>query len=49
LAKVKGIDSGVGLGIRETFGDVGETVLDFYGMGGSHPCGTSFLGEVRGA
>lgn len=46
LAKVKGIDRGVDLGVRETFGDVGETVLDFYGLGGSCLRGTSFLAET---
>jgi phosphopentomutase len=49
IAKVKGVDRGVALGVRETFGDIGETVLDFYGLGGSCLRGTSFLEEVRGA
>lgn len=49
LAKVKGIDGGVGLGTRETFADIGETVLDFYGIPGACGRGTSFLAAVRGA
>jgi len=49
IAKVKGIDAGVALGTRATFADIGETVLDFYGMAGACGRGTSFLSEVRGA
>jgi phosphopentomutase len=49
IAKVKGVDAGVPLGTRETFSDIGETVLDFYGAAGACGRGTSFLGEVRGA
>jgi phosphopentomutase len=49
IACVKGADRGVPLGIRSTFADVGETVLDFYGIPGACGRGTSFLGEVRGA
>ncbi|HEY5506592.1 MAG TPA: phosphopentomutase, partial [Coriobacteriia bacterium] len=49
LAKVKGVDAGVALGIRATFADIGETVLDFYGLAGRCGRGTSFLAEVRGA
>jgi len=49
LVKVKGVDRGVDLGIRETFGDIGETVLDFYGLPGRCGRGTSFLAEVSGA
>ena len=49
IAKVKGVEAGIDLGTRETFGDVGETVLDFYGLGGSCLRGTSFLEEVRSA
>jgi phosphopentomutase len=49
LAKVKGMDAGVPLGTRATFGDIGETVLDFYGLSGRCDRGTSFLAEVRGA
>lgn len=48
IAKIKGVDSGVPLGIRATFSDIGETVLDFYGLAGSCGRGTSFLSEVRG-
>ncbi len=47
LAKVKGVDSGIDLGVRSTFSDIGETVLDFYGMAGACGRGTSFLSEVR--
>lgn len=49
IAHVKGVDAGVDLGIRATFADIGETVLDFYGLAGSCGRGTSFLAEVRGA
>ena len=49
IAKVKGVDAGVALGIRETFSDIGETVLDFYGIPGRCGRGTSFLVEVRDA
>lgn len=49
IAHVKGIDRGVGLGIRSTFADIGETVADFYGIPGKCKRGTSFLSEVRGA
>jgi phosphopentomutase len=46
IAKVKGVDRGVYLGDRATFADVGETVLDFYGLAGSCGRGKSFLSEV---
>jgi len=49
IAKIKGVDAGVPLGTRATFSDIGETVLDFYGIPGRCSRGTSFLGEVRGA
>lgn len=49
IAHIKGHDSGVDLGIRSTFSDIGETVLDFYGLSGACQRGTSFLSEVRGA
>lgn len=48
LAKVKGIENGTHLGDRATFADIGETVLEFYGLGGRCGQGTSFLTEVRG-
>lgn len=48
LAYVKGLEAGVPLGVRPTFADIGETVLDFYGLAGSCGRGTSFLGEVLG-
>jgi phosphopentomutase len=47
IAKIKGVDSGVDLGTRATFSDIGETILDFYGMAGACGRGTSFLEEVR--
>jgi phosphopentomutase len=47
IAKMKGVDTGRDLGIRATFADIGETVLDFYGFAGSCGRGTSFLTEVR--
>ncbi len=49
IAKVKGVDGGVALGTRETMADIGETVLDFYGLSGACGRGASFLSEVRGA
>jgi phosphopentomutase len=49
IAHVKGVDRGVPLGIRATFADIGETVLDFYGIAGACGRGTSFLDEVKGA
>lgn len=49
IAKIKGVDRGVDLGTRETFGDIGETVLDFYGLRDRCGRGTSFLREVREA
>jgi phosphopentomutase len=49
IAKMKGVDRGVHLGDRTTFADVGETVLDFYGLAGRCGRGRSFLAEVRNA
>ena len=49
IAYVKGVERGVALGTRETFADIGETVLDFYGIPGVCGRGVSFLAEVRGA
>lgn len=49
IAAVKGADRGTALGTRATFADIGETVLDFYGMAGACGAGTSFLAEVRGS
>ncbi len=49
IAKMKGVDVGVELGTRATFSDIGETVLDFYGIPGRCGRGTSFLAEVRDA
>ncbi len=49
IAKLKGVDAGVALGTRATFSDIGETVLDFYGIAGRCERGTSFLAEVRDA
>ena len=49
IAFVKGVDRGVALGTRATFADIGETVLDFYGIPGTCGRGTSFLEAVRGA
>lgn len=49
IAKVKGVDAGVDLGVRASFADVGATVLDFYGLAGSRCPGRSFLEEVRNA
>ncbi len=49
IAHVKGVERGVALGVRSTFSDIGETVLDFYGHAGECGRGTSFLAEVKGA
>jgi phosphopentomutase len=49
LVKVKGVDAGVDLGVRTTFSDIGETVLDFYGLSGACGRGRSFLPEARDA
>lgn len=49
LAKFKGVDVGVDLGTRATFADVGETVLDFYGLRDRCGRGDSFLPEVKHA
>jgi len=49
IAYVKGVDRGVDLGVRSTFSDVGETVLDFYGIPGRCNRGLSFLQLVREA
>jgi phosphopentomutase len=46
IAKSKGVDRGVPLGTRATFSDIGETVLDFYGIPGRCGRGVSFLAEV---
>ncbi|MDY0088024.1 MAG: phosphopentomutase [Coriobacteriia bacterium] len=46
IVKVKGVDRGVALGTRESFSDIGETVLDFYGAAGRCGRGISFLSEV---
>jgi phosphopentomutase len=48
IAKLQGVETGVPLGERRTFADIGESVLDFYGLAGRCGCGTSFLSEVRG-
>lgn len=49
IAHVKGVNFGVDLGIRSTFSDIGETVLDFYGLSGRCGRGTSFWREVADA
>jgi phosphopentomutase len=49
IAKIKGVDAGAALGTRASFADVGETVLDFYGLRDRCGRGTSFLQEVRDA
>jgi len=49
LAKECGVDRGVDLGTRTGHGDIGETVLDFYGLSGACGRGTSFLEAVRDA
>lgn len=47
IAHIKGVDTGIDLGTRLTFADIGETILDFYGLAGSCGRGDSFLPEVR--
>lgn len=49
IAHIKGVDRGVDLGVRGTMSDVGETVLDFYGIAGACNRGISFLDQVRSA
>ncbi len=49
IATVKGVKRGARLGTRATFGDIGETVLDFYGLRDRCGRGTSFLQEVLSA
>lgn len=49
IAHIKGVERGVDLGTRESFADIGETVLDFYGIGGACGRGTSFLSAVARA
>lgn len=49
IAHVAGVDRGVDLGTRATFSDIGETVLDFYGLAGACGRGESFLSAVRDA
>lgn len=46
LAYGKSVKSGVNLGARETFADIGASVYDYLGLG-EWPCGTSFMGEIR--
>ncbi len=43
----KGIKSGVNLGTRESFADIGATVLDYFGVPQGTTSGTSFLREVE--
>lgn len=42
-----GIKSGVNLGIRQTFADIGATVLDYFGENKGAIAGNSFLTEVK--
>ncbi len=49
IATIKGVEGGVDLGTRVTFADIGETVLDFYGLRDRCGRGSSFLAEVRGS
>jgi phosphopentomutase len=48
IAYLKGVPGGRDLGVRSTFADIGETVLDFYNISGTCGRGTSFLADVRG-
>ncbi len=43
----KHIKSGVNLGVRRCFADIGATVLDYFGVDGENTSGQSFLGLVR--
>jgi phosphopentomutase len=45
LALIKGLRGGASLGTRQTFADVGQTVLDFYGVAPMSD-GASFLHEM---
>lgn len=49
IACMKGVEAGTDLGTRSTFADIGETVLDFYGISDACGRGSSFLSEVRDA
>lgn len=49
VCHMRGVEAGNNLGVRTTFADIGETVLDFYGLAGACGRGTSFLPEVRDA
>lgn len=42
-----GIKSGINLGIRQTFADIGATVLDYFGENKGAIAGNSFLAEVK--
>ena len=42
----KGIKNGVNLGTRESFADIGATVLEYFGLDSGRVYGKSFLGEV---
>lgn len=42
----KSIKGGVNLGTRESFADIGSTVLEYFGEDSSSVYGSSFLGEV---
>ena len=42
----KSINGGVNLGTRESFADIGSTVLEYFGEDSSSVYGSSFLGEV---
>ncbi len=47
LAYGKGIKEGVNLGTRETFADIGATLLDWFGLPTDEVYGKSFLNEIK--
>ena len=44
---MKGGRSGIDLGTRETFADLGATVLEYFGVAAEGLAGSSFLGALR--
>ena len=47
VAYGQGIKGGVNLGTRQTFADIGATVLEWFGESTDGVYGTSFLKEIR--
>ena len=47
LAYGKHIKQGVDLGTRDSFADIGATVLEWFGVTDTEVFGKSFLGEIK--